>query len=214
MAEFIARGTLAVSMLATAAWGATATFTPLGPTTVPPGTDVLFEVTVAVETLGSFDAADAIIGSNDAADIGFEYSAEWSAAFSNVTPPVFDVGVYDQDVFVGGNNPNPVGSSLLLGTVTVSTTGLSQGAYDVTIDNALDFGVSTLALAGVSEPLVGTGTFTIESSGIPTISQWGTVVLALLGLTAGTIIFNRAAGSSRSAVSGAQGSPRNASGTG
>ncbi len=152
------------TVAAAAASGATSTFVPVGPTTVPPGTDVVFEVTLAVDVLEEFNTADAIIGSNDAADIGFEYSAEWSAAFTNVTPPFFDIGVYDQDVFVGGNNTSPVGVALLLGTVTVNTAGMSEGAYNVRIDNTVDSGFSRLGLDAAHEPLDGAGVFTIQCS--------------------------------------------------
>ncbi|MBI4717170.1 MAG: hypothetical protein HY763_05150 [Planctomycetes bacterium] len=143
------------------AWASTATFTPVGPTTVAPGTPLTFQVTLAVSALASFDAADVVIGCAQATDLSFAYSAAWTAAFANVTPPTADVGFYTQDVFVGGNNPNPVGTNLSLGTVTVSTTGMAEGSYTVRIDPSVDRGVSRLTLDGVLEPLSGSATFTL-----------------------------------------------------
>lgn len=144
-----------------AALAATATFAPVGPVTVPSGTSVQFDVTVAVESLAQFDGADIIIGSNTATDIGFTYSAAWTAAFANVTTPFFDTGFYAQDVFVGGNNATPVGASLLLGTITIDTTGMTPGAYQVKIDHTVDFDISALALQGTKDFLLGTATFNI-----------------------------------------------------
>ncbi len=140
---------------------ATATFSPVGPATVPPGTNVTFDITVAVETLAGFDTADVLIGSNDAANLDFTYSVAWTGAFANVTSPAFDNGVYAQDVFVGGNNAAAVGSSLLLGTITINTTGMALGSHEVSIDNTLD-GVSTLGLSGTPEGLLGVGLFSLQ----------------------------------------------------
>jgi hypothetical protein len=94
----------------------------VGPSTVVPGTSVTFEITVTVDTLTVFNTADVVIGSNEAADVGFSYSSAWTPVFANVTTPAFDNGFYTLDVFVGGNNSASVGSSLLLGMVTIDTT--------------------------------------------------------------------------------------------
>ena len=146
---------------ATVSLGATATFTPVGSTAVMPGTPVVFTVSVATQTLGAFDSADIVIGSNDANDLAFAYSAAWEAAFSNVTPPAADVGFYSQDVFVGGNHTLPVGATLALGTVTVDTAGMIEGVYQVRIDPGLVQDVSSLVFEGVHEDLQGAGAFTI-----------------------------------------------------
>ncbi len=148
-------------MVVAVSMGATATFSPVGPTQVAPGTAVVFNVSVATETLPGFDAADIVIGSDHASDLGFTYSSAWQAAFGRVTPPTADVGLYVQDVFVGGNNTSSVGTTLPLGTVTVYTAGLSEGSYDVRIDADVARDVSSLILTGVHEDLGGLGTFTI-----------------------------------------------------
>ncbi len=144
-----------------ASLGATATFTPVGQTVVAPGTPVVFNVSVAAQTLSGFDAADIVIGSNAASDLSFAYSSAWQAAFNRVTPPTPDLGLYAQDVFVGGNNPLSVGQSMALGTLTVHTVGLVEGTYNVRVDANLRPDLSSIVLGGVHEALSGIGTFTI-----------------------------------------------------
>lgn len=180
----------ALALAGDAAQAATATFTPVAPTNVLAGTNVVFQVTVAVSSLPGFDAADVVIGSNEATDLAFSYSSQWTSAFSTVTTPTFDNGIYAQDVFVGGNHSTSVGTSLLLGTVTVNTAGMANGAFQVRIDNSVD-GVSTLAQSGTPEPLNGTGAFTIGPQPVPTLGSWGIMVLSLLVLTAGTLALGK-----------------------
>lgn len=164
--------TVAATVLAGAvALGATAIFTPVGPTTVTPGTEVRLTVSVSVESLNGFDAADILIGSDGATDLDFVYSESWQTAFDNVTPPSADNGLYAQDVFVGGNNPSPVGSSLLLGTVVVDTTGMGEGTFEVRIDPAIVLEVSSLILSGTHEGLLGSAPFTIQCARLFDTSQ-------------------------------------------
>ncbi len=148
-------------LMSSSLWAGAVTFTPVGPTAVDAGTDIVMTLSVTSVSLASFDAADIIIGSTDAADIAFVYDTAWTSAFSNVTTPAFDVGFYSQDVFVGGNNAASVGSTLVLGTITIDTTGMSGGSHQVVVDNATD-GFSRLALAGMTEPLTGAGIFQIN----------------------------------------------------
>lgn len=148
------------------ALGATANFVPLAATTVPAGTDVTFDVFVNVGSLTSFDAADVVIGAPDVSEVLFTYAPEWDQAFLNITSPLSDVGFYAQDVFVGGNNPSPVGTSLRLGTVTLKTHGMTEGAYTVQISNAVDGGISKLSRGDLRDPLNGSATFTIQCTSI------------------------------------------------
>lgn len=141
---------------------ATATFTPVGSTVVVPGTSVIFELAVAVESLPRFDAADIIIGSDEATDIEFVFGAAWRAAFTVVLPVLRDVGFYVQDVFVSSNTAATEPMQIVLGTVTVNTTGMSEGTYEVRIEPSVVPGVSSLTLDGRQEPLSGVGTFRIE----------------------------------------------------
>ncbi len=142
-------------------YGAAATFVAVGPTTVPPGTDVTFDVLIRADDPGGFDAADIIIGSNGAVGMTFSYSSEWMAAFDNVTPPVTGMSFYAHDVFVGANGTAPVVNDILLGTITLSTNGMAEGDYDVRIDPVIDDGVSRVTLAGTMEPLLGSAQFTV-----------------------------------------------------
>jgi len=158
--QILSRAFLLLS--ATATFGATATFVPLSPTTVPPGTVVSYEVTLSVVSLASFDAADVIIGSPTASDLSFVYSPEWDQAFLNITGPLTNVGFYSHDVFVGGNNPAAVGTSLKLGVVTIGTTGLTPGIYTVQIDPAVDGGVSKLSRGDLRDALSGSANFTVQ----------------------------------------------------
>ncbi len=157
----------------------TATFAP-DLVEVVAGQPAQFDVTVSVETLDEFNVADIIIGANAVTDLTFEYSAEWQAAFANVTAPVYDVGFYTHDVFVGGNNPTAVGTSLMLGTVTIDTTGLTEGDYTVEINSSFD-GTTALGRDDETEDLVGIGTVRI-------VPEPGS--LMLLGLV-GTILLRR-----------------------
>lgn len=151
-------------LLASACLGATAAFTPIGPSTVSPGTPVQFNVTVSTQTLAGFDAADIVIGSHQAHNLSFVYSAAWQSAFAAVTPPTPDLlpGYYAQDVFVGGNRAPTILQSLALGVVTVDTTGLLEGDHQVRIDaDVVTNQISTIALSGSVEDVVGLGVFAV-----------------------------------------------------
>lgn len=166
-----------------------ATFTPIGPVVVDRGTDVVFEITISVETLASFDAADIVIGSNTATDILFDYSVNWTSAFSNTTTPSSDAGFYNQDIFVGGNNPSAVGTTVVLGRVTIDTSNTISGNHVVAIDNSFD-GISRLALGGNTEALNGSAVFAVLVP-VPAVSSWGLFALVLMMLAAGTIFVRR-----------------------
>jgi hypothetical protein len=79
-----------------------------------------------------------------------------------------------------------VGSSLVLGTVVIDTTGTASGSHSVSIDHAVD-NVSTLGLDGTPEPLVGNAFYSVTTT-VPTVSSWG--VAAMFGglLAIGTIL--------------------------
>lgn len=171
----------AAAVLASTLWirgaiGATAVFTPTGPSHVPHGDAISFNIVVSAAA-GGFNSADIVIGSTDAADLSFVYSSAWITAFSNVSPISYDNGFFAQDVFSGGNHSVSVGTTLALGTVTVDTTGMSVGTHSITINHAVD-GISTLGLAGTPEPLAGTVNFQVTPP-VPAASTWGLVVLSL-----------------------------------
>jgi len=165
-----------------------------------PGTQMSFDVTVTAVAPGGFNTADIVIGSDTAADVAFAYSASWLSAFSNVTPITSDTGFYAQDVYVGGNNAGTVGASLVLGTVTIDTAGMSAGVHHIKVDHVID-GVSTVGLAGVPESLTGIGAFEIAPP-IPAMSHWGVAILGLAIAVAATLLVRRdRAGEADGAVS-------------
>jgi len=123
---------------------------------VTAGEDAVFSITVSVESLTEFDAADLVIGSDDVTDLTFSYSDAWMAAMSSVAPVSYDNSLYLQDALLSSNNSTPVGASLLVGTLTVDTTGLADGDYIVKVDPSVD-GFSALWLSGVDDPLAGSG---------------------------------------------------------
>ena len=158
---------------------AVATFTPVGATTVDAGTPLEFVLSVWVESLGGFNTADIIIGAPGSANVSFAYGSAWLSAFSTVTTPTEDVGFYSQDVFVGGNNATSVGAGLVVGLVTIDTTGMFGGTYTLKVDAALD-GFSTLGLDGTPEMLNGSISFDVIGTCFPASSA-----MVEIGLDAG-----------------------------
>ncbi len=173
----VSLGAIALVGVATASLAATATFDP-PLVEVQAGTPALFDVYVAVESLSAFDAADVLIGSNDAPDISFTYSPDWEAAMAGfVTPITYDSGVYGQDVFVGGFRvAGPIQGSLWVGTLTVDTAGLTVGDYPIVVDGVAE-GMSRLTLAGTWEPLSGMGTVRIPEPTALVLLAFGALVL-------------------------------------
>jgi hypothetical protein len=144
---------------AASVWGGEAIFTDVQ-NHVPSGTPVVLNVTVAAGSLGNIDAVDLMIGWNRAQDLGFTYSAAFTAAMTtNLTPPVYDLGLYTNDVFVGGADVGGIGAtSILVGSVTLQTDGLVVGAYPVMISSD----VSALSFEGTTEGVLGTGMVYID----------------------------------------------------
>ena len=177
MKSIIAIGAVALFVAVPALGVGTATFIP-SDVYVPAGTPAIFDIEIT-SGVGNFDAADLLIGSDDLATPvpsitagDFAYHPDWNAAFASVTTPVYATGMFGYDYFVqvGGGNSTPVGASVMLGTVTLDTTGVPNGDYYVRIDS--NDGFSELALAGAGEDLSGYGIIHIPEPGS----------LALLGL--------------------------------
>jgi len=147
------------------AMGASAVFSP-GSVSAPrePGSTAVFDIGIECGLPGGFNLADVVIGSDDLpADRGrlhFSYSDAWRLKFANVSPSRTAVGVYAQDIYVGGNNPTSVGGSCSLGTLTVDTGGLKDGDYRIRIDGSFD-GISGVGFNDTVEPLVGVATIHI-----------------------------------------------------
>ena len=91
-------------------------------------------------TLDTFDAVDFVVGSNDGLDLtDFVIDPSVTAFFSTINNP--GPGIYGDDIKVGWfGTPNQPGA--ILGTLTVDTTGLADGIYDLVINADIDGGQS------------------------------------------------------------------------
>ncbi|GAG17226.1 unnamed protein product, partial [marine sediment metagenome] len=117
----------------------------------------------------------------------FAFSDDWETAFETVNPIAYDVGFYPHDVYLSSYNASAsVGTSVWLGEITIGTTNLVPGVYEVVIDNAFD-GISTLGL-GIEgeqgdpqfEPLSGKGTFTVIPEPASLLLLYGGISLLCL----------------------------------
>lgn len=163
-----------VALMAVPAWGAVATFEAVGGLT--PGTDTftpaagmpaVFDISVEVEALAEMDTVQLLIGWNQPNDVTFEYSDEFNTKMSLfVMDPVYDsVGHYTNEVLVSGANFGSVGTSILVGRLTVNITGLPGGSFDIEINgNAESY--SIVGLEDNREPVVGRGIITPEPASL------------------------------------------------
>ncbi len=151
----------------TAAWGATATFSP-SEAVVAAGDPAVFEVSVAVDhvTLNEFQGVDLVIGWDQPGAITFSYSAEFRSAMTAFVadPPTYDEGYYTHDVYLGGASPTAVGESIRLGTLTVETGGLPAGEYAVQVYVDVEAGLSALSLGGQLEAVLGGATVRVSGA--------------------------------------------------
>lgn len=181
----------AVALMAVPALGAVATFESFGGDT--PGTDTftdvagvpaVFDISVTTDELTEMDTVQLLIGWNESNDVTFEYSEEFNTKMGlYVMDPVYDPppGHHNKDVLTSGVNFGDVGTSILVGTLTLDTTGLLEGFYDVVIDGLND-SKSKVSRGADKEPVVGGGTIHI----IPEPAS-----LMLLGLGASAFLRRR-----------------------
>jgi len=149
-------GVCAMTALAvSAAPGGTVSFDPPVREVDPSiSTVTTFEVGIGASTVGSFDAIDMIIGSDELA------LTDWEPNY----PCPFGIPCWQSDDaypsaikfgFFGPSNP---AAGFQLGTLTVDAAGLPVGTYTVHVDAARDGGRSLISGGGESEPLYGVGT--------------------------------------------------------
>lgn len=151
-------GVLVAWLLTAPAWAGEITFEPslieIAPGSI--GSDALSAVvTIQSSTMGSFEAIDGLIGSNDVVIVAFAYSSEFEAVVAFITPPS-PYGAFNHDRAFGGFSLAPVIPPLVVGTVTFDVSNLPEGVYSIVIDSGQDGGFSKLTTGTESEPLSGT----------------------------------------------------------
>lgn len=162
-------GAVAALALATSsAFAGTVSFS--GPTTITPGTDAQYQVSVSATSLSSFDTVNLIIGSLDGLGLSFDFDPSFLATTTLVPAAPAEQGIYQafsptaHDIGAGGNRLPPAAgwtAPLLVGTLTVATSVLAPGATTtVGVDSQFEadnFGAAfSLAASGVNQdPLSG-----------------------------------------------------------
>lgn len=133
---------------------------------VMPGEDAVYDVYVQTSDLGSFDTVSMLLGSHDGLAMTVEYDAAFEASCS--LPPAAPTAffVYTTDLNFGGNNFGMWQAPLLVGTLTIDTTGLAEGSYQFGVSSAYETdtigsGLSSLAAGFDAEPLEGMGTLRV-----------------------------------------------------
>ncbi len=166
----VAVSMMLVAFAATSALGSVATFTDA---TGLPGETVQLAISVGTNADTGFDSADVVIGGDLA--FTFDYDPAWTAAFASTFAPAA-IGIYTNDVYVGGGNPTAVASPIALGmiTTTIPAGAMDGDTYDFYINPDMD-GFSALGAGGVPEALAGMGTVTVVPE---------PATIALLGLGA------------------------------
>src|SRR3989337_960440 len=128
-------------LMSGSAMGGTVVFSPgAQDVVVDSGAIVSMDLTVQVSgsPVPTISGADIVIGSNDV-PFDFSYNAAWTTAMPNLSAPLPGIGSYTHDLLVGGSNPTGgAGTSVPLGTVTVNTTGLALGTYEILVDSGID----------------------------------------------------------------------------
>lgn len=148
---------------------------------VAAGTPAVFNVGVADTQASPFQSVTLLMGSKDGLSLAFEYDPAWVATTTAVPATPASWGVYPAlaggtDIFGGGNNSNGWTAPLLVGTLTVDTTGLADGVYLVEVDPDFEADITRLSnvqdMAGATEDIFGVGEIVIPEP----------AALALLGI--------------------------------
>jgi hypothetical protein len=168
------------------AFGGIVSFSPVSQSVLP-GEDAVYDITISESTLGGFDTVSLLLGSDD----GLAMTVEYAQSFVDTTslPPAAPTpfGVYASDLNFGGNNFGGWQAPLLIGTLTIDTTGLAEGTYSFGVSaaeetNRIGSGLSSLALGFESEGVEGSGRLNVVPE---------PATLAMLALGAAAAAFRR-----------------------
>lgn len=165
--------------LVAALWGSSAiagTVTFSGPTSITPGADYTFQVSVSSTVSSSgFDTVSILFGSLDGLGMSFVYDPQFVAFTTEPPPTPAPFGVYPRvragatDLWVEGRNDGPQWQApLLVGTLTIDTSTLGPDvATLVQVNPTLEASVlgsvvSLIADGPMQEPLAG-----VVHTGVP-----------------------------------------------
>ena len=138
--------------------------------------EVSIDITIQAEELPYFNSVDAVLVATDPIVLAynFEYAPEFmAAADSGVVGDYICVWCQENQWYAGGLSRRALGfgGSIPFGTVTIDTSYLALGEYDVYISSALDGGISALrTLSGGSEPINGVARIIIPEPSTATLA--------------------------------------------
>jgi hypothetical protein len=167
----------ALGFAACSAHAGTAFFTPIGPTSVPVGTQIEFSVTI--QAGGTFDLARVFVGSPDATDLDFITDTAWNTAFSAGTstllydepgPPSHAENVLLEGNIVGSGTTGP---NLLAGVLKIDTTGMAPGSYSASLLTSESY-TASISESGQPVDLLGSLNYTLTP-------EPGTLLLLAVG---------------------------------
>lgn len=136
---------------------------------VLPGDPAVFEISVAAANTQGFNNVSILLGSLDNLPLSFVLDAGFVAAATSPPAAPMSFGVYmatgGSDLFVGGNKDDATGWSapLVIGTLTVDTTGLRADSYNIVVDPTYEdtYAGTNLSNVNGTEALSGMGTIRI-----------------------------------------------------
>lgn len=124
-------------------------FTSPSAISVTPGTPITVDVGMTIDTgvITTYDFVKINIGSGDPndpstgpMDLGFVFDSEWTTNFDASNSLLFDdTGFYAQEVNIESFSSSLINlTNLAVGTLSIDTTGMLPGFYDVLVDNDYD----------------------------------------------------------------------------
>ena len=176
---------LVIGFAQVSAFGGIITFDP-DPITINPGDSRVVKLDVFLDQVGvsSFISFDILFGTDDVglniSSFVFDTAFAATAVFSSITNDNF--GIYPDGIKAGFFSSVPitlgVAGPTRVGSLTVDTTGLPDGTYQIIVDANRDGPRSFVSSGAVNDLLFGTGSIVIPEPA--TISLLGLASLALV----------------------------------